>query len=50
MTKSTSPMQASGKDSQVQVGGDRDGQAQQPPPQIPVDPNDNPPTRGGGDS
>jgi hypothetical protein len=47
MAKSASPMQASGKASQVQAGGGRDGQAAPPPPPIPVDPTNNPPSRGG---
>ena len=47
MAKSANPMQAIGDD--PQDGGGRDGgQAAAPPqPPNPVDPNENPPTRGG---
>jgi hypothetical protein len=49
MAKSANPLQATANDPQAQDGGDRDGgQAAAPPaPQNPVDPNNNPPTRGG---
>jgi hypothetical protein len=51
MDKSVNPLQATGNDPQSQAGGDRDGGTAGPPsPPNPVDPNDNPPSRGGDDS
>jgi hypothetical protein len=48
MAKSVSPLQATGNEPHVKAAGDRDGGTAPPnPPPTPVDPNNQPPSRGG---
>jgi hypothetical protein len=48
MAKSASPLQATDEDPQVKASGDRDGGTALPnPPPTPVDPSNDPPSRGG---